>query len=65
MLVVLINNSRSKCVIFCSLCYNSKCVYVLNAMAGSVSLGTGCEHLWANLHKTNMAADETCVPVVC
>ena len=24
--------------------------------------GGGSEHLWANLHKTNMAADNTCVP---
>ena len=29
-----------------------------------MSLGAGCEHLWANWHKTNMAADETCVPLV-
>ena len=27
-----------------------------------MSLGEGSEHLWANLHKTNMAVDETCVP---
>ena len=27
-----------------------------------MSLGTGSENLWASLHKTNMAADETCVP---
>ena len=25
-------------------------------------MGAGSEHLWANLHKINMAADETCVP---
>ena len=31
-------------------------------MAGSVSLETRSEHVWANLHKTNMAADETCDP---
>ena len=43
------------------LCFNSKCVYLLNAIAGSVSLETGSEHVWANLYKTNMAADETCV----
>ena len=24
-------------------------------------LGARSEHLWANLHKTNMAADKTCV----
>lgn len=36
MLVVLINN-LSKCAIVCSLCFNSKCVYVWNALAGSMS----------------------------
>ena len=50
MLVVLINN-RSKCVIVCSLCFNSKCDCVYNVTAGSLSLGVGNEHLWANLHK--------------
>ena len=30
-----------------------------------VSLGAGSEHLWANLHKSNMAADDVCVPIVC
>ena len=49
MLVVLINNA-SKCVIVCHLCFNFKCVFVL---------GSGSEHLWANLYKANMAANET------
>ena len=25
-------------------------------------VGAGSGHLWANLHKTNMVADETCIP---
>ena len=29
-------------------------------MADSISLQIRSEYLWANLHKTNMAADETC-----
>ena len=35
---ILINNI-SKSVIVCSLCFTSNCVYVINAIAGSVSLG--------------------------
>ena len=44
------------------LCFNSKCVYVCNAKAGSMSMGARSEDFWANLHKTNIVADESCVP---
>ena len=33
-----------------------------NAIAGSMSSGAGSEHLWDNLHETNIATDEICVP---
>ena len=53
MLVVSINN-RSEYVNVYSLCFNSRCV----------SLGAGSVNLWTHLHKTNKAADETCVPYI-
>ena len=55
MLVVLINNI-SICVILCSLCFNSKCVYVWNALAGSMS---GPE---MSIYG-QMVADETWAPI--
>ena len=36
----------------------------MNTMAGSLSLVAGSEHILANLHQTNMAANETSVPCV-
>ena len=41
---------------YCLFCFNSNCVYVWNAIASSVSLGAGSEHLRGHLHQTNMAA---------
>ena len=52
MLVIVINNRNKRVIVFSVL------------IAGSVSLGTGSEHLWAHLHKNNTVADETCVPYI-
>ena len=56
-LVDIIHKTR-ECGIVCCLCFNSKCVYVTAASRW----GREVEHIWANIEKTNMSADGTCVP---
>ena len=36
--------------------------FVLSVLVPNVFMCGMRQHLWANLHKTNMAADEICVP---